>query len=125
MGLMTLFSELVLLSGTNAPPENLSRPGDRPSIPLLHVLERAGDDEGGYLLGVRRKLNVALRMELLSNKMRREWFQQHPLADCENTLNAMHLCLGGELYMDGILCYKKGVQLRETFGIYEIEGNGD
>jgi hypothetical protein len=121
MGMMTLFGELVMSRRTNTPINETSRSGSGGSIPLFYVLGLAGNEDEDYLPGVKRKLHIGLRMGLLSNKMRREWFEQHPPAECEDTLNAMHHCLGGELYVDGKLCYKDGVRLRETFTICEVE----
>lgn len=124
MGTMTMFGELVSVIWRRA-----LRRRTRPNVELpnfdsstlFHILGLAGNEEKGYLRHVRRRLNIELGIRLSSNKARRDWFEVHRPADCEETLKELHQCLGGELYMDGVLCYKDGVRLRETFVAWAAE----
>lgn len=124
MGTMTMFGELVSMIWRRAlrrrrtPNAEL---GSFDSSSLFHILRLAGNEKSGYLRHLHRRLNIELGIKLSSNKARREWFEVHRPADCEETLNELHRCLGGELFMDGVLCYKNGFRLRETFATWEAE----
>jgi hypothetical protein len=95
------------------------------SASLFNILRLAGNEETGHLRHLRRRLNIQLGIRLSSNKARREWFSVHKPEDCEETLRELHQSLGGELYMDGVLCYKDGLRLRETFAAWEAESSED
>jgi hypothetical protein len=124
MGTMTMFGELVSVIWRRA-----LRRRTRPNIELpnfdsstlFHILGLAGNEERGYLRHLRRRLNIELGIRLSSNKARRDWFEVHHPADCEETLKELNRCLGGELYMDGALCYKDGTRLQETFVTWAAE----
>jgi hypothetical protein len=92
---------------------------------LPDTLSLAGNKATGYLRHMRRRLNIELGIRHTSNKARREWFKVHHPADCEETLKDLHQCLGGDVYIDGALCYKDGVRLRETFAAWEAESRND
>lgn len=68
-----------------------------------------------------RTLDLHIGMQHLSRPTRRVWFERQPPKECEDTLRAMHDTLGGELLVDGILCYKDGVLLQERFKGWESE----
>lgn len=92
---------------------------------LPDTLSLAGNKETGHLRHLRRRLNIELGIRHISNKARREWFEVHHPADCEETLKDLHQCLGGDVYIDGALCYKDGIRLRETFAPWEAESRND
>jgi hypothetical protein len=56
-----------------------------------------------------------------SAKVRQFWFKEHPAKDCEDALRDLHEHLGGELYVDGELCYKDNKRIREMFKVWEVE----
>ena len=121
MGIMSMFGEAVW--------EQALKGRTRPNIGLISTLfdtlGLAGNKERGYLRHIRRRLNIELGIRHSSSKARREWFGVHPPADCEETLMVLHQCFGGDLYMDGVLCYKEGIQLQETFAAWEAESRND
>ena len=93
--------------------------------PLPDTLSLAGNKETGYLRHMCRRLSIELGIRHISNEARRKWFEVHHPADCEQTLKGLHQCLGGDVYIDGALCYKDGVRLRETFAAWEAESRND
>jgi hypothetical protein len=97
----------------------------RLDAPLPDILSLAGNKETGYLRHMCRRLNIELGIRHTSNEARRVWFENHHPADCEDTLKDLHQCLGGDVYIDGALCYKDGVRLRETFAAWEAESRND
>jgi hypothetical protein len=92
---------------------------------LFGILALAGNEETGHLRHLKRRLDIELGIRLSSNKARREWFSVHKPEDCEETLQELHQSLSGDLYMDGVLCYKDGLRLRETFAALEAESQED
>lgn len=128
MGTMTMFGELVSVIWQRAMRRRRypnMKPGGFDSASLFNILRLAGNEETGHLRHLRRRLNIQLGIRLSSNKARREWFSVHKPEDCEETLRELHQSLGGELYMDGVLCYKDGLRLRETFAAWEAESIED
>ncbi|KAN0089389.1 hypothetical protein V8E51_019649 [Hyaloscypha variabilis] len=128
MGTMTMFGESVSMIWQRAMRRrrypHLKFGGFNP-MSLFGILALAGNEENGHLRHLRRRLDIELGIRLSSNKARRSWFSVHKPEDCEETLQEFHRALGGDLYMDGVLCYRDGLRLRETFAALEAESQED
>ncbi|KAE9365334.1 hypothetical protein N431DRAFT_430843 [Stipitochalara longipes BDJ] len=128
MGTMTMFGESVSMIWQRAMRRrrypHLKFGGFNPTS-LFGIFALAGNEEHGHLRHLRRRLDIELGIRLSSPKARREWFSVHKPEDCEETLQELHRSLGGDLCMDGVLCYKDGLRLRETFATWEAESQED
>lgn len=95
---------------------------------VYEMLYAASDPRKGRIPHLKRSLDLKMGMELLSKKARKEWFRMYSVRLCEDALGQMHRILRGDVTMDGVLCYRDGVRLRETFktlGEESAEGEVD
>ena len=89
---------------------------------IYSVLEKAGNEKTGCLSHLKRSLDLHLGMEHVSNTARKEWFAKNTPRACEDAFEGMHLALGGDLFMDGKLCYRNGDCIRQSFNKWNDEG---
>jgi hypothetical protein len=93
----------------------------RDTLIIFDMLRQGREKTEGVLLVPRRKLDLRFGLQHTSAKVRHLWFKEHPAKDCEDALRDLHEHLGGELYVDGELCYKDNKRMRETFKVWEVE----
>jgi hypothetical protein len=93
----------------------------RDTLIIFDMLRQGGEKTEGVLLVPRRKLDIRFGFQHTSAKVRQLWFKEHTANDCEDALRDLHEHLGGELYVDGELCYKDNKRIRETFKVWEVE----
>jgi len=91
------------------------------TLVIFDMLRQGREKIEGVLLVPRRKLDLRLGLQHTSAKVRQLWFEKHPAKDCEDILRDLHEHLGGELYVDGELCYKDNKRIRETFKVWEVD----
>lgn len=84
---------------------------------VYDMLHAASDPREGRIPHLKRSLDLKLGWELLSKNARKEWFRLYPVRLCEEALGEIHRVLRGDVRMDGFLCYRDGVRLRESFKI--------
>ena len=93
----------------------------RDVLTIFDMLRQGREKAEGVLLVPRRKLDLRFGFQHTSAKVRQFWFKEHTAKDCEDALRDLHEHLGGELYVDGELCYKDNKPIRETFKVWEVE----
>jgi hypothetical protein len=114
MGTMSQFRQII--RARKAQPVQL-----RDSLIIFDMLRQSREKKEGVLLVPRRKLDLRFGLQHTSTKVRQLWFKEHPAEDCEDALWDLHEHLGGELYVEGELCYKNHKRIRETFKVWEVE----
>ena len=107
MGTMSNFGEALI---PHLAEKNVTKMTD-----LYDMLRAAGDRKEGRLTHLKRGLDLQMGMYHLSSKARKEWFRQYSVEMCEDAFEEMHTLLRGDVRMDGVLCYRDGVRLRESF----------
>lgn len=92
---------------------------------VYELLRTASDPKHGRLPHLKRSLDLKMGMDVLSGKVRKEWFQRHPPRLCEEAFGEMHTILRGDVMMDGVLCYRDNVRLRDSFQGLAERSNDD
>jgi len=67
------------------------------------------------------RLEIDLGVETLGAVERREWLKELSMEKSESALEQASRYLGGEVWVDGMLCYKNGETIRTVFREWEAD----
>lgn len=86
--------------------------------------DEAGKADEGCLSIIHRRLDLQLDMKNIPPDSAYQWLAHHPPLRSETLLWDVNKVFGGELSVDGVLCYKDEQQIRQTFRPWaeELEG---
>jgi hypothetical protein len=94
---------------------SIGAPSTRDCHDYLNLLKKCGSIEDGFPSHVQTKLivNTGFLSKSLSEK--EEWLDNWLRLDPSGFVAELNDSFGGELWMDGVLCYKDGLKLKDLF----------
>lgn len=92
----------------------------RHSPDIFELLRRVREiSKKGNCPELKISLNLQLSLRYPPTASDRQWLDKHTPEECEGILEAMQKTLGGNIYVDDVLCYRDHVRIRETFADWQ------